>query len=253
LSLRQERLAEQPNGRSRTKVTWRMKNHVRELSAGRRAVINDDDISFSLQQGTHWDSLGHFGVLDGTSDAAFFGGRSADDVANSNDLRVDAYAPGIVGRGVLLDFVDLIAPGTRALPGDYVISLDDVSKVLARQKLSLTPGDIVCIYTGFETTIGADGVVPRVSAGLHTETLPLWRDARIAALLADNPAVEPMPPSLVFHSGALRNLGIPLGELWALEELATACSASSRWEFLFVSVPLTVSAFGSPGNGIAIM
>jgi kynurenine formamidase len=48
-------------------------------------------------------------------------------------------------------------------------------------------------------------------------------------------------------------MGIQLGELFALDELAEKCRADGVYEFLFVSIPLNVKgAFGSPANAIAI-
>ena len=54
----------------------------------------------------------------------------------------------------------------------------------------------------------------------------LW-DLHVAALAADNPAVEPIPPGDPFlHTIILPLLGVPLGELWDLDALADDCAAS---------------------------
>jgi len=73
-------------------------------------------------------------------------------------------------------------------------------------------------------------------------------------LASDNIAVEVFPvKEFSMHIGALRNLGVPLGELWALKELTARCRDDRVFEFLFVSVPLNIrGAFGSPANAVAI-
>jgi hypothetical protein len=49
-------------------------------------------------------------------------------------------------------------------------------------------------------------------------------------------------------------LGMPLGELFSFDELASQCEAQGRWDFLFVSVPLNLpGAIGSPGNALALL
>lgn len=83
----------------------------------------------------------------------------------------------------------------------------------------------------------------------------LW-DHRVAAVAADNPAVEVSPGHPAdgsLHRRALVMLGMPLGELFDFEQLTRECVADGRWTFLFVAVPLAVTgAVGSPANAVAI-
>ena len=78
----------------------------------------------------------------------------------------------------------------------------------------------------------------------------------VAAIAADNPAVEVVPGSREagsLHRRLIPLLGFVLGELFDLEELAAACAADGRGTCLFVAVPLHVpGGVGSPGNAIAI-
>ena len=58
----------------------------------------------------------------------------------------------------------------------------------------------------------------------------------------------------VLHAGALKRLGLYLGELFALDALVSHCRSNDRWEFAFVSTPLNLPrAFGSPANALAIL
>jgi hypothetical protein len=48
-------------------------------------------------------------------------------------------------------------------------------------------------------------------------------------------------------------LGIPIGELWALDKLAADCADDGQYEFLFTSAPLNkLGGIGSPPNALAI-
>ena len=84
-----------------------------------------------------------------------------------------------------------------------------------------------------------------------------WTLSDVAAVAVDNPAVETLRVTKeegFLHRLLIPLLGMPLGEFWNLEELARACRARSRHEFLFFSVPLKIPrGAGSPGNGLAIL
>jgi kynurenine formamidase len=86
-----------------------------------------------------------------------------------------------------------------------------------------------------------------------------WLHAHdIAAVCADNVAVEVMHqprnlPTMAFHMVALRDMGMLLGELFVLEELAADCARDGVYEFFFAAPPLNFPrAVGSPINPLAI-
>ena len=78
----------------------------------------------------------------------------------------------------------------------------------------------------------------------------------MAAVAADNPSLEPWPPTPetgFLHFRLLPHLGIPIGELWYLEELAADCAGDGVYEFLLTSAPLhSRGGVGSPPNALAI-
>ena len=94
------------------------------------------------------------------------------------------------------------------------------------------------------------------------EALLEWiADSQISALVADNYAVEGLlgkdrDPSrhsfLPIHHLCLFKLGVPLGELWYLHELATWLREHERSRFLLTAPPLRLPGIvGSPLTPIA--
>jgi hypothetical protein len=74
---------------------------------------------------------------------------------------------------------------------------------------------------------------------------------------ADNPALEAWPPHNstggFLHHRLIPLLGMNIGELWWLDDLAEDCAADGVYEFLFTSAPLNVpGGVGSPPNALAI-
>jgi hypothetical protein len=80
----------------------------------------------------------------------------------------------------------------------------------------------------------------------------------VAAIGCDNYAVEVRPSEIAgfrnpFHVVAIPNMGLTLGEIFYLEELAADCAADGRYAFLLVAPPLpVVRAVGTPINPYAI-
>jgi hypothetical protein len=93
------------------------------------------------------------------------------------------------------------------------------------------------------------------------EALRAWiRNSGVVAIIADNFAVEAFPAvdggdccaALPLHELCLFHLGIPLGELWRLTELATWLRAAGRSRFLLTAPPLNLpGAVGSPVSPVA--
>ncbi|MDR1712246.1 MAG: hypothetical protein LBR58_10430 [Propionibacteriaceae bacterium] len=59
--------------------------------------------------------------------------------------------------------------------------------------------------------------------------------------------------SMTLHCALMRNLGVALTEMCWLHDLAAACAADNRWDFLYTAAPLKVTgASGAPVNPIVI-
>jgi hypothetical protein len=58
---------------------------------------------------------------------------------------------------------------------------------------------------------------------------------------------------LPFHMLALRDMGMPLGEMFNLEALAADCASDGRYSLMLSAPPLEVTGgFGSPVNPLAL-
>jgi kynurenine formamidase len=93
--------------------------------------------------------------------------------------------------------------------------------------------------------------------GLGQACCEWLHDREVAAVCSDNWAIEVLPGEVqdaVFnvHMVLIRDMGMTLGEILDLEELAADCESDGVWEFLFVAPPLKVTrGVGSPINPLA--
>ena len=86
-----------------------------------------------------------------------------------------------------------------------------------------------------------------------------WLHAKeVAVVASDNWAIEVLPGEidtelLPVHMVLIRDMGMTLGEILDLDELAADCEADGVWEFLLTAPPIKFSAaVGSPINPLAI-
>jgi kynurenine formamidase len=159
----------------------------------------------------------------------------------------------LMTRGVLVDIAALKA--VEVLPDGYQITKGDIEAALARQNLSLAPGDAVILHTGWGKLWGKDN--PRYvksCPGIGIEAAE-WLAAQDPMLIgSDNWPVEIAPNpdpelSLPVHQIALVVHGIHLLENMKLDELA----AKKVYQFAFVLQPLKIGGgTGSTVSPVAI-
>ncbi len=238
-----------------------VEHEIFEISRNSR----DDKLdSFYLQSSSQWDGLRHvrareFGFWGGITDESEF-------KPGSGPLGIEHWVNhGMVGRGVLLDIA-------RHFEGDGYdpmvkrsIEPDDLEAIAEAQGVELREGDILCLRTGWMGAYFALEGEERTRKGDSKEFVGLgagedmarwlW-DHHVAAVAADNPAVEVSPgdPQVgSFHRRMIPLLGLALGELFQFDSLAEQCAEDGIYEFLFVGIPLNVTGgVGSPANSIAI-
>ena len=217
----------------------------------------DDWIAMPLQCTTQWDSLAHVfydGKMWNGYDVSLVTSHGAqkNSIAKTKDK--------IVGRGVLLDVPRY--KGVARLDPGYAITAADLDATAAAQKVEVRTGDILVLRTGHMTTYlerGDWGTYDSDSSpGVSVHTAPWMHKKQIAAIACDNYAVEVRPSELApfrspFHACAIPNMGLTLGEIFFLEDLAADCAADGRYEFLLVAPPLPVTGgVGTPINPYAI-
>lgn len=81
-----------------------------------------------------------------------------------------------------------------------------------------------------------------------------------SAVAGDTNAYEAWPPAsdsglrLSLHEVFLAGWGMPIGEVWNLEQLASECRRLKKWSFFLSSQPLDIpGGVASPCNAIAIL
>lgn len=215
---------------------------------------------FYPQNGTQWDGFLH--VLDPEL-RCFYNNDTTEMVG------MDAWAErGIAGRGVLLDVASVAEQAGAPLnwKARTVVTVDDLEQAADQHGVEIEEGAILIVRVGWENGWNAASDAERDEVAYdEVNTLPgldasvemvewLW-DHSVAAVASDTPALEAFPPEERFlHVDLLARLGIPIGEMWHVDELAEACAAVGRYEFLLTSAPLNIAGgIGSTANVLAIM
>jgi len=218
---------------------------------------SDDWIVMPLQSVTQWDSLAHIFY-----DGKMWNGYSADLVTSTGAAKnsIDKARDKLVGRGVLLDVAR--HKGVRALEPGYAITVADLEATAAAAGVDVRRGDLLLIRTGHMSRYLDRGDWRHFDLdpfpGVSVYAAPWLHARQIAAVASDNYAVEVRPSEIPgfrnpFHVCAIPNMGLTLGEIFHLEDLAADCAADGRYEFLLVAPPLPVTrGVGTPINPYAI-
>ena len=188
-------------------------------------------------------------------------------MATDNGIHHWSTRGGIVGRGILLDYVAHAQrnnikydPWTR-----HEITLEDLEAIIKHENLQPRPADILIIRSGFTKRYNEASDEEQVKGiqqnhdyvGIEgSERMVEWLwDHHFAAIAGDTMAMEAWPPQGDFciHDFSLALWGEPIGELWDLEQLASECGKRQRWSFFFTSAPLNVpGGVATPPNALAI-
>jgi kynurenine formamidase len=214
--------------------------------SNRRGSNEELVISEIGQVGTQFDGFAHQTIGD-----SMYNCFKLDKVATRtgfNKLGVENVGA-LFTRGVLIDVAGL--KGVDTLPDDYEITVKDIEQALARQKLSLQPGDAVIIHTGWGRLWGKDNDryakgCPGIGVGAAE-----WLAKQDPMLIgADNTSVEVSPNpdpklSLPIHQIMLVVHGIHLLENLKLDELV----AKHVQEFALIVQPLKIQ--GGTGSTVA--
>ncbi|HEV3114352.1 MAG TPA: cyclase family protein [Candidatus Binataceae bacterium] len=226
-----------------------------------------DDVldNYNTQEGSQWDGYAHYGRM---RDKLFYNGVKLEEIKSGlgGKLSIHQWKNKVVGRGVLIDVFRYCTEQGRQLNPltDESYSTAELKAAAREYGVELKPGTILLVRTGWmqaylKTTQEERrrDAPKRRSIGVErTSELMEWLwDNRIAAIASDCPGVEPTPivGKGILHHRALFLLGLPLGEMFDLEELAEDCATDRVTEFMLVSAPLNLEGgIASPPNAVAI-
>jgi kynurenine formamidase len=218
----------------------------------------DDMVVMPLQCGTQWDGLGHVFY-----ENSMWNGYDCREVTSNGAQKcgIEKTKARMVGRGVFLDVPR--AQGKKYLEDGYAITCADLDKTAEVQGVRMKRGDFVIVRTGqMEAKLEAgswDGYPGGDAPGFAFETLEWIRRTELAALASDTWGCEVRPNeseagiNQPWHWITIPMMGMTMGEIFYVKELAEDCAADKTYEFLFVApaIPIT-GAVGSPTNPLAI-
>lgn len=239
----------------------------------------DECVTLYSQYSTQWDSFAHVGSLfdadgDGISEPVYYNGyRAGEHIKGPDDdsgmgaraLGIENMAmSGMQGRGVLVDLHRHF--GNRRVAVDYPMLME----VLEKDSITVEPGDFFLFHTGWDDMILEMGGYPdaeklhascAVLDGFDERLLQWITDSGLVALISDNMAIEDPHgygeteggcSRLPIHRHCLFRLGVHLGEIWYLSELARALRSRNRSRFFLTAPPLRLpGAVGSPVTPVA--
>ena len=217
----------------------------------------DDMVSLPLQCGTQWDALGHIFF-----DDKMWNGCDARlvDANGAQKNGIEKTKDRMIGRGVLLDVARHL--GRACLEDGEAVTIDDLEATAGSQKVEVRRGDFVIVRTGqMEQRLASGewgGYAGGDAPGLAFETCEWIHKKEIAAICTDTWGCEVRPNETddctqPWHWVVIPMIGITMGEIFHLKELAGDCAADRVYEFLFCGPPLPITkAVGSPINPLAI-
>ncbi len=252
-----------------------LEHHIIDLQPG----ADDYYDRFYPQASSQWDALCHMPH----PRYGYYNGRTQADITGRPGSRngIDHWArTGIVGRFVLADVDRYRREVGRPLRHDHPdgVTPEDLEATLARQGASLTTGDILLIRMGWvgwyerqdaptRRALAKAGQDLRTPGLVGTEAMAAWLwDHHVAAVACDVPALEVLPsgpwnapdPEATYdhylHFRIIPLLGLAVGEMFVLDDLAAHCHDVGRSTGLFTAAPIhKVGGAGSPANALAVM
>jgi len=216
----------------------------------------DDTLMLCVQGATHWDALGHIFY-----EESMYNGHDARNVDCNGlgKLGIEHSRSKMVGRGVLLDIARF--KNLDCLPDGYGIANAELDACARAQNVAVGRGDFVivrtgqlekCLKDGWGTFAGGD------APGVKFENCYWCQEKEIAAICSDTWGVEVRPNETTeanqpWHWVVIPAMGLTMGEMFYLKDLAEDCAADGIYEFFFCGPPLVITGgTGSPINPQAI-
>jgi kynurenine formamidase len=242
-----------------------VKHTIRSYFEIGMSALDDVLDNYNTQEGSQWDGYAHYGRM---RDKLFYNGIKLEEIKSGpgGKLSIHQWANKVVGRGVLLDVFRYCSEQGRSLNPltDEIYSTAELKAAAHEYQVKLKPGTILLVRTGWMQAYLKTSEEERRREAPRRKSIGVERSAelmewlwdnRIAAIGSDCPGVEPTPieGKAILHHRALFLMGLPLGEMFNLEELAEDCARDGVTEFMLTSAPLNLEGgIASPPNALAI-
>jgi kynurenine formamidase len=208
---------------------------------------------------SHLDAVDCHIMVDGKG----YNGVSMEDIKTAGGCprgSINALKDGVVTRGILFDATRL--PG-KATPEGWLepgtaVRREDLEALEKMQRVRVSPGDVILLYTGRWKRRAARGPWPNSEgfAGYHIDVAYFLKERGVSFIGSDGPNdVSPsgLPPGVGLHQLALVAMGVSIFDNLDFERAAEQARRLNRYEFLFMASPLRIEkGMGSPLNPLAI-
>ena len=208
---------------------------------------------------SHLDSVDCHIMVDGKG----YNGVSVEEIKAAGGCprgSIHALKDGVVTRGILFDATRL--PG-KATPQGWLepgtaIHREDLEALEKIQRVRVSPGDVILLYTGRWKRRAALGPWPNATgfAGYHIDVAYFLKERGVSFIGSDGPNdVSPsgLPQGVGLHQLALVAMGVSIFDNLDFERAAEEARRLNRYEFLFMAAPLRIEkGMGSPLNPLAV-
>lgn len=208
---------------------WRDRHHkvqIRQLHVGdgdSQITFFDDFLDMSVGVGTHVDTLAHVAVS-----GKMYNGLHVEDVFDKNGVKclgMDSISS-FIAPVVILDIAGLF--GVQIMAEGTCIKIKHIEDALSQQNVSISSGDIVCLYTGwinyFDGTSQDREKFRNAEPGIGSEAAKYLADLGVIMVASDNWGLEVKPkeegePESPVHRMLIKERGIYIGEMFDLRAL----------------------------------
>src|SRR6202790_4821850 len=210
---------------------------------------------------SHLDALDCHMMVDGKG----YNGVSMEDINAQGGCpkgSINALKDGVVTGAILFDATRLPGKGTPQgwLDPGTAIHREDLEALEKLERVKVSPGDVILLYTGRWKRRAALGPWPNTAgfAGFHADVVYFLKERGVSFIGGDGPNdVSPtgLPPTVTnpLHRLALVAMGVDIFDNLDFERAVEQARRLNRYEFLFMAAPLRIEkGTGSPLNPLAI-
>ena len=217
----------------------------------------DDTLMLCVQGATHWDALGHIFYEDKA-----YNGHDAKliDSRGLCVLGIEHSKNKMVGRGVLLDIARFRGcRGSRTAKASPTTSSTSArARRTSKSARAISSSSAPARWSAASKRRQWGGYAGGDAPGVKFENCYWCQEKQIAAICTDTWGVEVRPNETTeanqpWHWVVIPAMGLCMGEIFYLKELAEDCENDGVYEFFFCGPPLIITGgTGSPINPQAI-